>query len=480
MATEANMISRGLIEVDRGGEVFLGVDTGIGSNSPTLRKLAGQKRQHGWIVREGSIEEWRAIGFIEHDGRVHVYGPLHRGRFFEDALTDPDRDRLSLLADVASSIERMRADGLPIAPFHTRSLVVLDDGGLLALPPDIAQAIREHQDYAARIERMERFNHPDRSPEENVPFALAAAAYFVITGRFPYDSEDEEDLHARVRSATMTPPRFVDVTIRDEVSETLTDALTTSEPGRSAGDWASILRRWSSEGVRTEITPEEHEKRRASAEQAVARLEKGFRRRESVRKNGRKALIIAAIVIVVGSIPATIIRNALQPRATAGLPAEEVVRVFYTSIGTLDHMTMEDAVVDDAGRDLIREVTNLFVLDRQRMSVEMQSGFVDAEQWRSEGMPELPPGRTPYGVANLEIVSLSAPEEERRYEVRYERWLPDYERAEQTGMVGVAGYRVEDIVSLRLDGEDWVIYEIARRSQEPIDVSELRASLSDQ
>ncbi|MFW6293399.1 MAG: hypothetical protein ACOC7V_13875 [Spirochaetota bacterium] len=479
MTSQPQEIANGLIIVHRNGNDFLGVDTGIPSNSPSLRKLAGQKRQHGWLIRGDSAEIWQPLGFVEHAGSIHVYGPLAAGRFVEEILHDESIDRLGMLERLARALAVLRAQAIEMVTFHSRSLVVLDDGAVLVLPPDIMTAIREHQDYVSRIHRMERYNHPDRSPEENVGFSLAAATYFVLTGAFPYDADDEEELHARVRAGAVVPAHYRDPTIREDVSSALQAELTAKETAVEASDWAERLHDWNTRGARRELSDSERSRIEQEASQAIERLERTFKRKESVRRNGRKALIIAAIVIVVGTIPGTIIRNALQPRATAGLPAEEVVSVFYTSINSLDHMTMEDAVVDNAGRDLVREVTNLFVIDRQRMSVEMESGFVDAQQWRDTGMPTLAPNKSPYGVANLELVDRPSPEGERRFEARYERWLPDYELAETTGRAGISGFAVVDRVSMRMDGEDWVIYEIERIEQEPIDVDELRADEDD-
>jgi hypothetical protein len=473
MAIETADMANGLIEVDRQGTRYLGVDTGIASNSPTLRKLAGQRRQSGWIIRRDEVHDWKPLGFVEREGRVHVYGPFAKGQFLEDALDGGPAEQLAALERVAHALATLERLEVPMFPFHTRTIILLEDGGVLVLPTDIMQAIREHQDYAARIRRMERFNHPDRDNEQNVGFALAAAAYRAITGIYPYDSDDEETLHARVRAESHIRAKHRDVEIKDDVSDALDRELAGDSP-TPPDEWASRLNAWRKEGVRQSLTEEERDRRETAAKQAVERLERGFKRREMVRKKGRTALIIAAIVIVVATIPGTIIRNALQPRATAGLPPEEVVRVFYTSLNGLDHMTMEDAVVDKAGADLIREATNLFVLDRQRMSVEMESGFIDAQEWRDAGMPAVPAGKSPYGVANLRIEALTAPEGERRFEVNYERWLPDYEQAELTGSAGITGLRITDRVLMRMDREDWVIYQIDRLSQDPINLNELR------
>ena len=480
MTTEAQIISTGLIALNKGDTRYLGVDTGIPANSPSLRKLAGQKRQTGWIVVGEAVEEWTPLGFVDHRGTVHVYGPYAEGRLVEDALYDERTDRLEVLERLARSLSALRRRSVPMVPFHTRSMVLLSDGGILVLPPDIMSAIREHQDYAARIERMERFSHPDRTPDQNVGFSLAAAAYFVITGSFPFDADDEEELHSRVRAAAVVPASHRDVTIKPEVSQALQDELSCQGDATDPADWAARLRTWRQNGVRRDVSGQERAQLEEQARQATQRLERTYRRKEGLRKNGRKILTIAAIVIIVGSIPATIIRNALQPRATAGFTAEEVVRTFYTSINSLDHMLMEDTVVDRAGVDTIREVTNLFVLDRQRMSVDMQSGFVDAQQWRDAGMPTLGGGRAPYGVAHLEIRPLPAPEGEQAFEAHYERWFPDYEVAELTGRNAIAGLLIVDRLALRTDRDDWVIYRIDRISEERIDLEELRRRAVDE
>ncbi len=479
MAQHVTPIAEGLVRVEREADVLLGVDTGIPANSPTLRKLAGQKRQAGHIVHGELVEHWIPKGFIEYDGKVHVTGPFASGRLVSTVLSTGGTERLTALRRIADAFSAVIARGEAVDPIHTRSMVLLDDGGALVLPPDITKAIREHQSYSQRIEGMERYNHPDWPPEKNIGFFLAVASYQIMTGDFPYDANDEEELHARVRMGTVIPASARDVTIRPEVSDLLQRALTSKEAPLDPSGWAERLHTWHKNGFTDRLTEEQRAERQSAASQTVQRVEKTFQRKELVRRNGRKALIIAAIVIVVGSIPGTIIYNALQPRSTAGLPADEVVRVFYTSINTLDHMVMEDAVIDGAGRPLIREVMNLFVLDRQRMSVEMQSGFVDAQQWRDAGMPALQANRVPYGVAFLELTALAAPDAERWFQADFERWLPDYDAAETGGNV-IAGYRNREIVRLRQDREDWVIYEFEQISQERLNVRELRQAAAQQ
>ena len=479
--SEVATLARGLIQLQRNGSSHLGINTGIPANSPSLRKLAGQRREAGWIVSpDGSTTGWRPTGFIEHEGRVHVYGPLFEGRTFDEIVTDPDADRLAAIAALASAFAALEAASIPLSYFHSRGYILAANGDVLVLPPDILEAIRDHQDYDERVSRMERFLHPDRNPGENAPFVVATSLYYVLTGHFPFEGVDEEELHARTRAASPLAAHMQDPTVRPDVSEALQTILTTA-PGAdnsSSADLAATIRGWIKSGARRELTDEERTAAETEAKQTSQRLEKTFRRREGIRRNGRRALVITVIAIIVGSVPATIIRNALAPRATAGLPPEEVVSAFFMSINELDHMTMEDAVIDDAGQALVREVTNIFVLDRQRMSVEMQSGYVDAAEWRENGMPAVGATRSPYGVYDLRLETLSAPDGEAAYRAIYERWLPDFERAEESGILLPLGTLFTDEVRLRMDREDWVIYSLETVDAEILDLDELRAEQS--
>ena len=470
----------GRVSVDRDGEKYSGFTTGIPTNSFTIRKLAGRARENGWIVSSGERSPWKPLGLVEHAGSMYVFGPPADGIFLDEALRDESRDRLADLASVAAALTVLQEGEVPIQPAHTRSMVLLNHGGVLFLPPDVVQAIRDHQNITTQLHTVELFSHPDRDPESNVGFFLATLAYHVLTGRFPYEAETAEDLHARIRGARPVDPGVHRYTLDPEVRAALMGTLSNTNYEPDPGVWSDRFLSWRERSVDVDLSPEALDAVRQEAQEHIQRLDRTFRRRESVRKHWRTALIIAAIAVVVGMVPGTIIRNALRPRATAGMTAEEVVVAFYTSINALDHMTMEDAVVDGAGRAFIREVTNLYVIDRQRMSVEMRSGFVDAAQWRAAGMPALEEAVTPYGVANLELQPLAAAEGEARFRVRYERWLPNYpEEDGQLTAQRYIGYLTTDTVSLRLDREDWVIYEMTTENTEPLDPADLRGSGTD-
>lgn len=476
MTTGATEVANGLISVERDGNTLTGIATGIPTNSFTIRKLASRRRDNGWIFRDNQLDEWCPVGLTEHAGTIYVIGPAAPGVLLDEALLDEKRDRVKDLVTVASALAALHRDGVSIGRMHTQSMLLLDDGGALVLPPDIGLTIRDHQNLEGQFRTMDLFSHPDKDPEDNVGFFLAAITYFVLTGRYPFEAAEAEELHGRIRNGRPIAARHRRFSLRADVSDYLSATLGGESYEPSPSVWAERLLSWSREGFSTQLTDQEHDEIALQAEAEIQKLNRLFDRKETIRRNWRKWLIVATIVFVVGMVPGTIIRNALRPRLTAGFLPDEVVTAFYTSVNTMDHMTMEDAVVDKAGRSLIREVTNMFVIDRQRMAVEMQSGMIDAQAWRDAGMPPMENSRVPYGVAYLSLEPLSAPAEEAAYRATYERWLPDPPESPDAPIPArpYIGYLVTDDLRLRQDREDWVIYEIVSLTADEIDVDALQ------
>ena len=450
----------GVIRVERDGMTLSGVCTGIKTNSFTIRQLAARKRENGWLVHGRTVEPWKPRGLAEHEGEIYLTGPRISGVPLDRALSDPARDRLQdirLVADAIATLGEVSWD----LPLHTRAFILLEDGGVFVLPPEIIRSIIENSDIAEQVRIRGRFNHPDRAGKENQSFFLASLIYMAITDGMAFEGDSSEELNGRIRSGKPVPARYRRIDVRPEISEVLDAALSSGARFVPPATWAEHLDEWLKSGVARDLTDEKREQLQTEAQSAIERADRSFGRSETVRRNWRRWAIISFVSVAVLLVPATIVRNALQPRATAGFSPQEVVEAFYWSINTLDHMTMEDAVVDGAGKPLVREVTNLFVLDRQRMSVEMRSGFVDARDWDDQGRAELPDGTSPYGLTSLALEPLAAPPDEVAYLVTYERWLPNSSsELDEAPDPLFVGFLVADEVRLRKDREDWVIYEM--------------------
>jgi len=481
---ELSQLAEGLLRIDRDGNEYLGIVTYIPTNTFAVTKLTTQQKDNGYIVRDEEIEEWRPRGFTEYSGRLLLYGPFVEGKTLSEVLKDRSAAVLSYLSRLTRAMRTLR-DQRGILPYmHTRGIVFLEDGGVLFLPRNVMQSIRDYQSTSDRIEFRELFRHPDLKEEETPRFALAVAAYRAVTEEFPYQADSEEDLRERMRSSHLERPRHLRPEIREKLSNALFAALKNpAEKLPELEDWEDLFGQWIAEGVYEDITEEERVEIKARAEAERQSLDRSFRRQEYFRRNWKRLVAISLVAILVGTIPATIIYNQLQPSPTAGMEPAEVVRAFYTGISNLDHETMEGATVDGVGDRLIREVTGVFVYARMRLAVEMSEAFADPQQWRDEGMPELPAGRSVYGIANLVIQAQRSPNpEEEVFRVEYEKWSPSPgestgpEQAPETGnSAGMSGpetepqgSRITERVFLRQERGNWVIYRIDREREETL------------
>lgn len=472
-------LSDGIVRITREDGNFLGIPTGFSKKAFSLMKLTERKASNGWYVYDNVIEEWKVEGFIESDETIYVTGPYREGKLLSQVVRFPDEDKLPYLKRLAEALALLEDRSLPLLPLFTNGVLFTDSGGVLFFPPRFMEVIKNNQPLSYRLTYYEPYNHPDLTGAENLSFALGTLAHLMLTGEYPFFSEHEEELHLQVRDRAILSPLFRRPELSPEISNLIMTALGKANGKRPTLEaWVRHLSQWSAEGVTRPITEEERSRILSQAEDAGKKHETSFKIKNFLRRRGSTLLIAAAAVTVVGWIAGSILQNVLAPRVTNGFTPEEVVSTFYTSINTLDHLTMEDCVVDDAGKPLLTEVMNLFVVTRMRYSYEGTTGFLQADDWALAGRPAPPEGYSVYGVADLSIETAPAQSpDERAFTVRYEKWMPlqsETPPADQTGAANqvpvpiAEGFERAERVLLRQDREDWVIYRIEELSARSI------------
>jgi hypothetical protein len=205
----------------------------------------------------------------------------------------------------------------------------------------------------------------------------------------------------------------------------------------------------------------------AKAQEHKEKASRSFRSSVFFEKNGRIILVGLAALVVVAAVATSILRNVLAPRVTAGFSAQQVVEAFYKSIGPLDHATMEDCVVDGAGKTEINEAINLFVISRQTIAYEGKSYIVDATEWEAKGRKPVASPSFVHGVAGLQLTRERG-EPEPVFVASYERYARAFEDQAIETAPAVNGRKVTDRLYLRQDKADWVIFRIARLRSEPL------------
>jgi hypothetical protein len=468
---ELSQLAEGLVRIDRGEQVHLGVETYIPADRFAVTKLAGMKRAHGTIVQEGDLREWHIQGFTQYSNRLFLYGDYVEGHTLGEVLQYSADGFVPYLSRLTRAMTTLKDHGRPMPIIHTRGVIFLDEGGVLFLPPDLMKSMADFQSLKDRHTFYQVYRHPDLDGEQNLSFARAVLAFQSLTGETPFEENEEEALTERMRSGFVTPARHLVPEIAPEVADRLQKCLTDPE-GKlpSLEEWSDIFQSWIQNGTHREITDEERRELLEYAEAERRGMERAYRRREHWRKNWRRYVGISLLAVLIGTIPATIIYRSFEPRSTKGMTAPQVVEAFYYGMNELNHEIMGDATVDGAGDAEIREVTTMFVVSRMRTAVEMDSQLIDAREWVSDGKPEIPEGQNVYGVANLKVDGLRPPEEgQQAFEVSYQKWYPTG-LSQESGVSGtLVGFERVDRVYLRQSRGDWVIYRIDRLEDRTIE-----------
>ena len=494
-----------LLQLRDDENTYLALNPGITASGFARTRIVRTAQTPAWLIHGKTISEWRPHGFTEQEGALCLYGPNLNAITLEEVLRIPDEKQvLGYLVRVSNALlaaaEAAAEAGLELPRIATFGVLLVEDGGVLLLPKPILDGICEHLPRRQALEMVERYNHPDLTGEAAITFSLAALTYTAVTGRPPYAGDTIEELRERMRDRPPTEPLVARPDLKPELADHLLNALSPERERKLQGrqiqapalaDWPQIIEETRSAGPSAEPGAGEpdpgHNRLLRAAEKRERRYERRYRRSGYLRRNTARLVISTIVILVLGGLFGNILYQQLQPRSISGYAPDEVVRAFYESINTLDHETMSETVVDGAGRQEIQQVMRLYVGSRVRIAMEQREGFTSAQEWRDAGMPPIEPGEMLFGVAELEITSPEpasgvSEEDELRFLARYERWYTadTGEEPGETPEQGegrrpeIEGYRHEDRLHLKRDGNDWVIYLIEERAPEPIDPTELR------
>jgi hypothetical protein len=458
-------------EIMEQGARQLAVSVGASTRGTALTRILALKTSPGWLVDGTSVTEWRFTGMTEQDGEVYLYGPPVEGTPLTAVIQKPAADALPLLSRMARALALLAERSVPWFSLQTDAVLFTASGATLFLPPAVFQELRDLRPFGENLESYECITHPDLAGEARVSFAVAALLYRVTTGRFPFTGANGEVVHEQARKLAFSAPARLVPGLHPKLSETIMDGLARGRAGQPRlAAWSVLLDGIGRHEIVGEVSEEERARALKDSEAKRAGSEKSFRRRMFWQKNWRLVAIISVVVIAVGAIGGSMLKNALAPRVTRGYSPQKVVETFYTSMNTLDQMTMDACVVNRAGQGEINEVTTLYVTSRVVMGYEGRSNIVSAAEWDKAGRPDIISPASLYGVTGLAIKQEQG-EPSPVFVVTYDKWNPI--GAPDTGsmpdlnaLVYSEGHAVQDRVSLRKDKGDWVIYKIDRVKEE--------------
>ncbi len=435
----------------RDGRPVLAIPVGLGRNEFVLAKLRGLRTSPGFRVGADGVHERFLEGFYQEEGRLYLYGPWEPGVTLEEALeTGEALPYLRRLARALAELGDRRPQELA-----TDAVRFLEDGAVELLSPEVMRQVRAILPEEHRLRTFEALNHPDLrdQPARGLSYCLAAMLYRQLRGEYPFAAPSIGETRRRTRELRLAPLSLSRPEVRAEVSEAVMDGL-----GRGSGKpptpehWTELLGEWEAGGLFRQLPEEEARALAARARREQQQAARSYRRRVFWQRHWKTVLVVAVIAAAVGILSGTVLRNLLKPRSTRGLSPLQVVESFYRGVNSLDHERMQDCVTGRAGKQLIQQVINVYVISRVNLGYEGRSLIRSAEEWDRAGRPAVRPPESVFGITDLEVQPLSGPPSP-SFRVSYRFWTPDPDQ-------GTVAREVREQVFLREQGGAWVIFRI--------------------
>lgn len=417
---------------------------GIPRKGMAARQISGVARRGGIVLyADGRSRRWAVTGTTFPEEGIVLQGDTPTGTPLSVLLpanpAPPPRAPLWLSHLVGAAVHATGDAQWCVASIST--VTAREDGGILFLDRELAHHIAANLPADRRSAEVEPYmGIPSADGPRAVVRFTIAVAYHQLTGHLPLkDSRGEPvpPVHLHAPQVEPSIAALIDAVLAEDRQAT---------PEVLEELWKNVSRGWMDTG-----DPHTVEERRNTAAAHHERRVKDARRRLFLRRYGGRIAVATAAILLVLSVPVSILRTRMAPPRTVDMTPYEVVRAFYHGWRALDHELMTDAAASGAVREHIREVTNIFVIDRVRTAHEMRSVLITPDEWYALDSPA---DRIPYGPAGLHIESLGATDTEHHFRVTYVMYRPG-----------------EDMEVWRTESEDHVVVGPGRRSWEIQDIS---------
>ena len=430
-------------------------------NIAAVAKLLKLKENPGWIIEKDGVSEWYFKGITYKNDDAYIYGEFFKGISLEDVLAEKAQDAMIHLNKMIDGLIKLREKKIS-AGIYLNSVFFTNDDKVIFLPKKLMDKLKdldllESYDYSL-------INNPYLNEENQaISYSILALFYRILSDKFPFEAESEDEINNLIRNSEVIPPSLVDPEIKKVLSDYVYSSFKTGiYKNVSLEDWRIKIDACIEEGITQDLSQKEKEEYKVQAYKWLDLSEKRFRWNQFIEKNKKNIFLIPAVTLLAFIIVFSFARNYFKPRITKGFSPEKVVETFYASMNSLDHATMSDCVIKNAGKNDIDETMMIFLTSKQVIFFEGKSNVIPVEKWIKDGKPPVIPPQYVYGVSNLIIVK-TKDEPAPVFTVEYEKWGPvtsDGKNGETT--LNFKGYKRKDLVNLKKAKDDWVIYKIDR------------------
>lgn len=293
-------------------------------------------------------------------------------------------------------------------------IIASENGSVLFLPPTLFERSMLSRSGNERAFLYGSWIAPISDKSVNLCFTVAACAYAVMSGKRPFEQEDEEKraedyldnnfipltyLIAAENDKTKALLRTIDGALCAGTPRHTKGGLQSARPSQSAGaaaasakvpaflppDFTELLTAastYSKTDAAANAKKELDEKRTAF----IAQRHKTVKRRRFMRKHGVKLAVAAAAILVAAVSAVGIVKSNNRP-TTKDMTAMEVVHTFYSALHNLDTLTIDICGSRKALKNYSNMAATLFVTGKMRQAYENTPSFLTPEQWVASDNP---------------------------------------------------------------------------------------------
>ncbi len=137
-----------------------------------------------------------------------------------------------------------------------------------------------------------------------------------------------------------------------------------------------------------------------SQQQFIEKKAKQLKKTRFLRKQKSKIIVVSILFLFGCFIGGSIIKSNLSKPTTEGMTPTQVVQTLYTSLNTLDNVTLDSCGTTDAVGNYSNMVATIYVSSKMREAYERTSPFLTPSQWIGTDNPS---EHFMFGLTNVTI-----------------------------------------------------------------------------
>lgn len=426
---------------------------------PGFGKLINVPKEEGYLVSGTSVSPWYFTGVRNNQGMFSMYAPFIKSVSLGEMITKAPHEALEAVRLLGKACQALMAYGKLDAEISFDTVYFLENGQVLFLPPEIFRKLRDlyPADYKTAFWRI---NNPYQDDfQSKTSHTIAALAYKILTGVFPFEGKTAEEIRTRLRLAHVVPAQHINPLIKDSIARELTEYFQNRKiVPRSLVSWENLISAWLENGLYCQRSRSDRSLLKTEKKKSVLTIEKKLMRAVFWEKNGR-TIGLALLGISVGiTIVIAVLSSIFRPNPTHGFPPDEIVAAYYDSMNTLNTELMRDCVTEEAGKNELWRTEMMFITMGQRIAYERVSYRIPADLWALNDKPRID---LPYfidGVADLTVTRLQD-EPNPVFLAEYDRFRLE-EGNDVVEPEWGAHYHSREKLYLKKVNTDWKIYKI--------------------